>query len=189
MFTMHLRAALVATLGLLSAPVLAASPISNAFLANVQANVDFLAKSSQLALDRSTSRPARAFAQAEAADSARMNVALNEAKPAEGATKLAAADTDALMTGRSVAIDVPVGGRAKAANGRSPLDGNDLDALSKLSGKKFDDALWLKQVDALSQLRADYQAYADDGDDPALGALAERELPKVEARLAALSKI
>ena len=94
------------------------------------------------------------------------------------------------MTGRSVAIDdAPKGGPAMAANGRAPLGRKDLDALLKLSGRKFDDALWLKQVDALSQLRADYQAYADDGDDPALAAMAQRELPKVEHRLELLSKI
>ena len=181
-------AVLASALSLTVAPAFAASPISSAFMANVRANLDFLARSSELAVGHAASSAARDFARSEAADVARTSVALDEARPSEG-TKLAAADTDALMTGRSVAIDAPIGGPAKAANGRAPLGAKDLDALAKLSGKTFDDALWLKQVDALSQLRADYQAYADDGDDPALGAMAERELPKVEARLAALSKI
>ena len=172
-----------------AAPAFAASPISNAFMANVQANVDFLAKSSRLALDRSTSSAARTFSEAEATDAARIDLALAEARPSEGTTKLAAADTDALMTGRSVSIDVPTGGPAKAANGRAPMGAADLAALGRLSGKSLDDTLWQKQLDALSQLRADYQAYADDGDDPALAAMAQRELPNVEARLAALSKI
>ena len=189
MITIRLGAAfLVGALAVSANPAFAASPISNAFIANVQANVDFLAQSSRIALDRSTSVVLRGFAQTEAADAVRIDMALAEARPSEG-TKLAAADTDALMTGRSVAIDAPTGGPAKAANGRSPMGRADLAVLGKMSGKKLDDALWLKQVDALSQLRADYQAYADDGDDPALAALAQRELPKVEARLAALSKI
>ena len=186
----RLGATLVAgALVFFAAPAFAASPISNAFLANVQANIDFLAKSSRIALDRATSPATRTFAKAEVADASRIDLALAEARPNEGTTKLAAADTDALMTGRSVAIDVPMGGPAKAANGRAPMGANDLASLGKLSGKKLDDALWLTQLDALSQLRADYQAYADDGDDPALAAMAQRELPKVQARLAALSKI
>ncbi len=182
-------AALVGALAVSSAPAFAASPISNAFVANVKANVDFLAKSAELARTHATTAGARAFAKDEAADATRSDVALTAALPTDGHTQLAAADTDALMTGRSVAIDAPTGGLAKAANGRSPMGEKELASLAKLSGKKFDNALWLKQLDALSQLRADYQAYADDGDDPALGALAERELPKIEARLKALTKI
>ena len=181
--------ALVGALAVSATPVFAASPMSNAFVANVKANLDFLAKASELGQARASSAGARAFARDEASDAARSDVALAEAMPSEGATKLAAADTDVLMTGRSVAIDQPVGGIAKAANGRSPMGTKDLAALAKLSSKAFDNALWLKQLDALSQLRADYQAYADDGDDPALGALADRELPKIESRLKALTKI
>ena len=190
MISIRLGAALVSSALVFSgAPAFAASPISNAFMANVQSNVGFLAASSRIALDRSTSQVVRTFADAEAADAARIDLALAEARPNDGTTKLAAVDTDALMTGRSVSIDVPTGGPAKAANGRAPLGAADLAALGKLSGKKLDDALWQKQLDALSQLRSDYQAYADDGDDPALAAMAQRELSKVEARLAALSKI
>ena len=77
----------------------------------------------------------------------------------------------------------------QAANGRTALGRGGVASLAQLRGRGFDDALWLKQVDALSQLRADYRAYADDGDDTALSKLAERELPRVEARLAALSKM
>ena len=165
MISIRLGSALLSGVLIFSvAPAFAASPISNAFMANVQANVDFLAKSSRIALDRSTSQDVRRFADAEVADAARIDLALTEARPNEG-------------------------GPVKAANGRAPMGASDLAALGKLSGKKLDDALWQKQLDALSQLRSDYQAYADDGDDPALAAMAQRELPKVEARLAALSNI
>ena len=182
-------AAVALALAFAGTPAFAVSPMSNAFVANVKANLDFLAKSSALGRSRATTPAARAFAAAQASDAARSDIALEDALPNGGSTKLASADADVLMTGRSVAIDVPTGGIAKAANGRAPLGEKDFAALAKLSGKKFDDALWLKQLDALSQLRADYQAYADDGDDPALGALADRELPKIEARLKALTKI
>ena len=189
MTSFKLRAAVLSgLLALTAAPAFAASPISNAFVANVQANLDFLAQSSQMAVDHGKSVSARAFAADQLADAERSHGALNAAQPAGGAA-LSAADTDALMTGRSVAIDTPAGGPAKSANGRAPLGDHDLSSLSELKGKAFDDALWLKQVDALSQLRADYRAYADDGDDTALIKLAERELPRVEARLAALSKM
>ncbi|MBE7219567.1 MAG: DUF4142 domain-containing protein [Caulobacteraceae bacterium] len=193
MNTIQLRAAVfagalaVGVLSLPASPALAASPISNAFVANVQANLDFLAQSSRMASERADTNAMKTFAADQLADAERTHVALDEVRPATG--KLAAADTDALMTGRSVAIDAPTGGPAKSANGRAPLGDYDISSLSELKGKAFDDALWLKQVDALSQLRADYRAYADDGDDPALSKLAERELPKVEARLAALSKL
>ena len=185
------KMSVAAVLGALffAAPAFAASPISNAFMANVKANVDFLAKSSQLSAERSTSSAARDFARDQAAEASRTELALNDATPTDGSAKLAAVDTGALMTGRSVSIDAPTGGQAKAANGRVPMGGRDIAAIAKLSGKSFDDTLWLKQVDALSQLRADYQAYVDDGDDPALAKMAERELPKVKARLEALSKI
>ena len=189
MKSIQLRAAIVAgLLSLSAAPAFAASPISNAFVANVQANLDFLAQSSQLAAAHAKASSARTFAAEQLADAERTHGALDAARPAGGAG-LAAADTDALMTGRSVAIDEPMGGPAKSANGRAPLGAHDLSSLSGLKGKAFDDALWLKQVDALSQLRADYRAYADDGDDAALSKLAERELPRVEARLAALSRM
>lgn len=194
MNTIQLRAALfagalaVGVLSLPASPAFAASPISNAFVANVQANLDFLAQAGRMASDRADTSAVKSFAADQLADSERTHVALDAARPAGGAG-LAAADTDALMTGRSVAIDAPTGGPAKSANGRAPLGAYDISSLSELKGKAFDDALWLKQVDALSQLRADYRAYADDGDDPALSKLAEQELPKVEARLAALSRL
>ena len=54
-----------------------------------------------------------------------------------------------------------MGGLGQAANGRAPLGRADLDGLAALSGRKFLDAFWLKQLDALSQLRADYTSYAE----------------------------
>ena len=102
---------------------------------------------------------------------------------------IASNDSAVLMTGRSVAIDGPTAGLGQSANGRQPLGEADVASLAKLNGRKFNDAFWVAQVDALSQLRADYQAYIDDGDDSTLIAMAKGELSKVEARLAALSKI
>ena len=168
----------------------AASPITEAFLANVRPNVEFLDRSSKLAADKSDSAAVRDYAQGELADAVKTASLIDRWAP--GMTAVASAapvDANALITGRSVSVDGPTGGLGQAANGRAPMGSKDLDALAKLSGRKFLDAFWLKQLDALSQLRADYQAYADDGDDAALVAMAQRSLPEVEHRLALLSKI
>lgn len=182
-------AAFVAT-SALAAPV--ASPITKALVANVKTNLDFLDQSAALASTRARKADMRTFARNERSDASEMTASLQAALPVSADAEvamLAPRDADALMTGRSVAVDVPPGGPAQAANGRAPMGEADLAQLGKLSGKAFDDAFWLKTLDALSQLRADYQAYLDDGDDPALVALAKRQLPAVERRLAALAKV
>ena len=169
---------------LVGTPALAASTVTDLFLANVKANVAFLDQSGKLATTHTKSATVRAFAKIEIADAFRTAEMLDGVAP----TRLAAAapDSDAVLTGRSAATVPPLG---QSANGRSALGQGDIESLAELSGRGFDDALWLKQVDALSQLRADYRTYAASGDDEVLVAVAKRELPKVEARLAALSKI
>ena len=169
-----------------------ASPITKALVANVKANLDFLRDSGTLASARSERAAVRLYAESEQAEAVQTASVLKSTVPGSEAVEIASLaprDSDALMTGRSVSIDVPTGGPAQAANGRAPLGEHDLAELQKLRGKKFDDAFWLKQLDALSQLRADYQAYIDDGDDLALVAMAKRELRQVERRLAHLTKI
>ena len=166
-----------------AAPASAASLITDAFMANVKPNVAFLEQSSKLALGRSTSAPVLAYAQTGAADATRLAEAVSNVVP----TAEASLNTE-MLTGRSVAIDGETG-LGQAANGRKPRGDKDLANLTALSGRKFLDAYWLDQLDALSQLRADYEKYAEDGDDPALVAMAKRELPAVEHRLALLSKI
>ena len=192
MKTITLRALTVAGLALAAAPAFAASsasPMTEAFLANVKPNVDFLDRSSHLAADRTSDAAVRTYARAEAGDAVRTAELLKGVAPNSGRTAVASADSAVLMTGRSVAIDGPTAGLGQSANGRQPLGDVDVASLAKLNGRKFNDAFWVAQVDALSQLRADYQAYIDDGDDAALIALAKRELANVEGRLAALSKI
>lgn len=189
MRSIRLCAMLIAGIVSLAAtPSFAASPITNAFKANVEANIDFLDRSARLALDKTKTAVVRDYARGAVAEAGRTADALGRVMPADLAVA-SPRDSEALMTGRSVAIDgvKPVAGQA--ANGRAPMGEKDLAALARLDGRKFDDAFWLKQLDALSQLRADYQSYADDGDDPALAALSETELTRVEQRLALLAKI
>ena len=166
-------------------PVLAASTVTDLFMANVKANVAFLDQSGKLASTHSTSPAVRSFAKAEVAVAFRTAEMLDGVAPSIQ-TASVSPDADAVVTGRSAATVPPLG---QAANGRTALGQGDVASLAQLKGRNFDDALWLKQVDALSQLRADYETYAAHGDDAVLVAVAKRELPKVEQRLLALSKI
>ena len=166
-------------------PALAASTVTDLFMANVKANVAFLDQSGKLASTHSSSSAVRSFAELEVADAFRTAEMLDGVAPS---IEVAAAspDADVVVTGRSAATVPSLG---QAANGRTALGRGDVASLSQLRGRGFDDALWLKQVDALSQLRADYETYAAHGDDAVLVAVAKRELPKIEQRLLALSKI
>ena len=171
-------------------PAAADPTITEAFLANVKPNVAFLEQSSQLALVRSKGaahEAMRAYAQGELTDAMTTAVALDDSQAVRVASIVPANNQDVSM-GRSVAI-APASGLGQAANGRSPMGPKDVDGLTRLSGRAFFDAFWLKQVDALSQLRADYEDYAQNGDDAALVAMAKRRLPDVEHRLALLSKL
>ena len=156
----------------------AADPtITDAFLANVRPNVRFLEQSSMLAVAQSKNASLRAYAQSGIAEATKTAAALDGVI---AIAQVASATTSApLLTGRSVAVS-PIAGLGQSANGRSPLGRSDLDGLSRLSGRPFLDAFWLKQVDALSQLRADYEDYAANGVDSALVAMSKRELPGIE---------
>lgn len=174
-----LLAAVIAIFGATAAQ--AASPITTAFLANVQANTDFLDHSSVIASGHAKSETIRAFAMSEAPEQAHVASALLDLPPAV----LASTDQD-IATGRSVAIDGPA---RQAANGRPPMTQSDVGHLHALSGRAFDDFYWTKQLDALSQLESDYRTYIAHGDDPALVAMAKSQLPRVLNRLILLSKI
>lgn len=180
----RLRIAVVAVFCAVScSPVLAASSLTALFMANVKANVAFLDRSGKLAATRTSNRAIREFASTQVTEAFRMAEMLGVAPIRMAATS---PDSDAVITGRSAATVQSLG---EAANGRSALGQDDVSDLAHLQGRKFDDKLWLKQIDALSQLRADYEFYAAHGDDQVLVAVARRELPKVEAHLLALSKV
>ena len=171
------------------APALAASQITNVFLANLQTNVAFLDRSSRIAANRSQSADTRAFASSEVTEQAQLLSGLTNLMPL-------IASTDAVITGRSVAIDgqpvpdaAPLEKSQQAANGRAPLVQQDLASLSGLSGRAFDNLYWQQQLDSLSQIEADYRAYIANGDDPVLVDMAKTELPKIVRRLELLSKI
>lgn len=192
-------------------PANAASIISEAFLANVQPNIDFLQRSSRLALDHSSNRGIRAFAASEAAEQAnaahemtawiRTNtlrgtigaVDVNGTvvpSPVDVATVPVAATTD-LMTGRSVAIDAPVAINTapEAARQLLPAGQTDLDRLAIREGRSFDRLYRGTQRDALRQLSTLYAAYIQNGDDPTLRTMAAEELPKVNRRIAEMRRL
>lgn len=166
----------------------AASPITNGFIANVAPNVDFLDRSSRLALDNSKTARLRDFARSQARE---QTLAANEIdgwiEGTKATTVVAASEGGgALLTGRSVAVD---GQRGQVVDTRLPMGQEDLDRLEGLTGAEFDALYKEKQLDALHQVETDYVDYIAKGDDPTLLAMAGRELPKVRKRMAVISKM
>ena len=160
------------------APARAASPNTEAFLSNVTANVDFLDRSSRLALGNSESVKVKDFARGQAKDQTLAANAIYDVTQ-----KMSA---EPLQTGRSVAV---AGQTGQVVDNRLPLGQEDLDSIEGLNGIEFDEAFRAKQRDALLQVRSDYETYLATGDDAALKAIAAKELPKVKKQLAALGKV
>ena len=193
-----LAAALVAfgvSVALFQAPAQAASPMTDAFLANVAANLAILDTSSHMARGRTTSPDLLDYASAEVAEAKDVAAALAEATPSNH--QVAAADAgNVVMTGRSVAV-VGMTGRVEAApqtsmleaaNARAPATG-DLAKLKALHGRAFDKMYFIMQLDALSQIESDYRTYISQGDDPAVATMAHEQLPGLMKRLEALTRI
>lgn len=178
-----------------------ASQLTDAFVANAKPNVEYLDKSSRLALERSSSRSVKAYAQDVAARETIVDntiVAWWQSNTAAGASAALGtppqADRDtldkmagdmsklvdgSLLTGRSVAVErlTPVVVPAP----KSPLlpsQEADYATLKTLSGKRFDAFYKLTQRNALRQLVALYRDYASQGDDPALRSLSTLQLDK-----------
>ncbi len=226
MFRSVVLAGLVGTASLLAlaGPAAAASPATDAFVANVRPNVDYLDRSSRLALDKSQSAAVRAFAHGEALEqtvAANSLVAWTQTNtirgedvalgqplaPAGGPVgvvgdiatlplDIAGTVTGGLVTGRSVAIDRPLtvtpgeGAQAPTLGGKLlPSDRDDLSRLQGMSGRQFDALYRNTQLDSLRQLTTLYRDYEANGDDPALRALAHRELPRIDARIVELRKL
>lgn len=163
----------------------AASPVTQTFLDNVTPNVDFLDRSSRLALTTTKSAHLRDFAHSQAAEQTLAANSLYDWTQGNKVTQVAAA-ADPVMTGRSAAVD---GQPRPAIDNRLPLGEEDLNSLEGLSGTDFDNQFKTKQRDALKQIEADYQTYIAKGDDPVLLSLANRELPKVQHQLGLLNAL
>ncbi|WP_158811918.1 DUF4142 domain-containing protein [Beijerinckia sp. L45] len=201
-----------------AAPAMAASPMSNAFVANARANVDFLDSSSRLALAQSSSARIRAFAHREAREETIasnslvafastngqivvgqtlvdgpmgpvVGVAVLPLDVASNVTTSVGNNVDAVLSGRSVAIDDPLTPRLAAPQPYLPASAADLDRLRGLQGREFDALYRSTQRDALMQLATLYRDYLQNGDDEALRALARSELPKINRDLRELSSV
>ncbi len=156
-------------------PARAASFNTEAFLANATANVDFLDRSSRLALQNSQSVKIKEFARGEAKD---QTLAANAIYDVTSKAPL--------QTGRSVAV---ANQTAQIVDNRLPLGQEDLDSLEGQNGIEFDEAFRAKQRDALLQVQTDYETFLATGDDAALKDIAAKELPKVKKQIAALGKV
>lgn len=187
-------------------PGCAASRITDTFLNNLNPNIDFLDRSSRLALTQAGNARLRAFAGVEAKQQTLAANSVDEWIRANRAADnvlaaMSAADDGAVQTGRSVAIDAPaiaapaiqgpVSAPASAVrlpDTRQPMGQADLDRLGGLTGAGFDAQYKLSQLEALRQIEADYVIYIVKGDDPMLLGIANRELPQIERRIAELRK-
>ena len=157
----------------------ATSPVTARFLDNVTPNVDFLDRSSRIAILDTKDTKLRDYAKATATDATNTANALYDWSQAGKTGNGAEAP---LQTGRSAAVD-------QVPDNRLPRGQEDIDALYGSEGVEFSTQYRQAQIDALTQVQADYQDYIAHGDDPTLKALAVRELPKVTKRLAAAQKI
>lgn len=173
-----------------TAPVRAASPYTNAFLANVSPNLDFLDRSSRFALTNSKNARIKDFAKSQAREQTLAANALDEWMEGSKAPEvaLAAANGDQLQTGRSVAVDGQIA-EGKVADERLPLGQEDLDSIEGMNGSEFDAQYKEKQLNALNQVQTDYEHYIARGDDPDLIKMSKRELPKIKKRLLLLGKM
>ena len=200
-----------------SAPAVAASTQTEAFVANVRPNVNFIDESSRLALDKASRHSVRTFAFREARDATitanslvawtQTNTLRGEAvalsTPVAPALPVMSAMTDLafapvaaatdVVTGRSVAIDAPLTVRPAATPAPAPIllpaEQDDLSRLRARSGREFEVFYKATQLDALRQLATIYSDYQVNGDDAALRALAARELPKINERIVELRRL
>jgi predicted outer membrane protein len=168
----------------------AASSITNAFITDVNPNVDLLDRSSRLALDNSQNAKLRAFAKSEARQETLVANAIYDWTQADAHPVAVAsneqAGTGAILTGRSVAIDKP---KVAIPEQMPSANQEDIDRLYGLTGGEFDAAYKAVQVTAIKALIVSYQEYITNSDEPALKAIATQELPKLNQRLAELDKI
>ena len=141
--------------GYFSPSASAASPMTRMFLENLAPNVDFLDRSSRMALDNSRSIRLREFARGEAVDQTNAANVLYDYTSGIKKSEVAAQDSDeGLLTGRSVALD---GQAQPIVDNRLPLGQEDLNSLEGLTGGEFDDQYKTKQLDALRQIESDYE--------------------------------
>lgn len=164
----------------------AASVQTRMFMDNVTPNVDFLDRSSRMALDKSKDARIKEFARSEAILQTNAANAFYDFSQGAGRIDVASASTgDGLISGRSAAVT----GQVATIDNRLPMGQEDLDSLEGLAGKSFDEDYKTKQLNALMQIETDYTDYIAKGDDPVLLGIANRELPKVQHQISTLRKL
>ncbi len=112
-----------------------------------------------------------------------------------GVAASAATAAGDVVTGRSVALapltvtPAAIGSAPTVGSALLPAENDDLDRLRLMDGARFNALYKSTQLDALRQLATLYSDYRINGDDPALRAIAVRELPKINARIAELRRL
>ena len=172
--------------------VFAASPGTDAFVANVRLNALFVVESGKLAADRSENGALQSFANRETDAQGSVLVAIDTKTAPDIAQVLpmAIAAND-VVTGRSAAVtpDVSTAYDAPAGSGAMmPAAMVTLDHLSSAKGEAFDTLYKATQINALRQMAALYNAYSMTGDDDGLRQMARTELAATDRAIAEIAR-
>ena len=156
------------------------SELMTHFVAGTIPTANFLATASRLAISNSHNTKIQKFAEALAKDQTTV------------ANSLAAWVN---VNGPVVSLRSPYTGqigpgaaRLRAPN-LLPSQVSNLKRLSASQGSSFDKLFVSTQMEALVQLQILYRDFLQNGTDPGLGAIATRELPKLEQTISELDKL
>ena len=191
-----------------------AGALTNSFIANVKPNVEFLGRSSKLALAKSKNAKIKRFAELMAnrqAIAANSLTAWWQANTAEGSaaalgtTDRSVVDLDPLGLVKKPApsqeknaeepplnTDVPILSTRMPASMPSnllPAQEADYRSLMETNGPAFDKFYAVAERNSLRQLAALYRDYAAQGDDPALRSISEVQLPRVNDAIRQLNEV
>jgi predicted outer membrane protein len=152
-------------------------------VAETRVRATFIIRASELAADLSGSDRVKRLAAAQRAEQGEVLRDLDT----PGSERVAAAEPEELTTGRSVASAAShPSSVAVATDVLMPLAALSLQHLAATRGPAFDELYGRLMRAVLADLAQDYAAALQNGRDPALQAVAARELPRVKAAAATL---
>ena len=189
----YLSSCVAIALWLTSAPSFAGSAETDAFVSNVRLEATFLARSSDLAADRSENTDLRRFASGEATsqDAVVADLGLRLTPQVAQHVPVIVA-SEGVITGRSAAIDTARPSSSYTApqgvGALMPAALITLDHLAASKGHAFDALYEATQNAALRQLAALYDVYSMTGDDAVLRQLAKTELATINGRIADIAR-
>lgn len=181
-----------AAVALMTSPVFAASPETEAFVAKTRLSVSFLTEASALVADRSDNAVVRDVAEGElTAGPSLVSTLARRAVEDDGRSGDVAMMGDGVLTGRSVATGASAAGFAppSGTGAMMPAALITIERLVASKGGAFDALYVASQRAVLDDLEASFEAYDRTGDDAVLRQVARHELDAIRTRLAALATV